>query len=99
MTRDEKSLLLFLETQAVDYAGKVASEHMNAADFVTARAWNAAGFLQFGRIPAGGLGDDRTYWVILSDAAWEEAAKERRERAGRICAVQTYAEAKEGKDG
>jgi hypothetical protein len=51
MSRAERSLLLYLETCAVDKGGIVAACHMNAEDFATARAWHKTGFLRFSRIP------------------------------------------------
>jgi hypothetical protein len=86
---DERSLLLFFESCAVDRAGRVGSLHMNAEDFAIAERWHAAGFVEFGRLtsrhirpPSGGRAA-LTHWCHLSDAAWAEAAAERRARAGR----------------
>lgn len=36
-TRDEKSLLLYFETQAVDYGGTLEGVRMNADDFAIAK--------------------------------------------------------------
>ena len=36
-TNDEKSLLLYFETQAVDYGGLIESARMNDADFAKAK--------------------------------------------------------------
>jgi hypothetical protein len=51
MTSDERSLLLFFETQAVDNGGKVNDiRHMNKEDLEIAEEWNKEGFVKFGRI-------------------------------------------------
>jgi hypothetical protein len=87
MTKEEKSLLLFLETQAVDYWGKVDIRHMNEDDMNIAERWNKEGFIKFGRIcfkdrkPAGGR--NSTHWVILSEKAMNAAHDERKARAVR----------------
>lgn len=40
LTKQELSLLLFLETRAVDYGGRVDTRHMNMDDMTTAnRMW------------------------------------------------------------
>ena len=88
MSKDEKSLLLFLETRAVDHAGMVNLQHMNVEDCALAKAWDEAGFIEFKRIPFKCLKQHKrsgsTSWVILSDAAWDLVAKLRRERADRL---------------
>jgi hypothetical protein len=90
MTRDEKSLLLFLETRAVDHSGRVDTVYMNADDLVIAKRWNEEQFIDFGRYFASDITAGRTYrssnYVRLSGAAWQTVAKLRRERAERtIC--------------
>ena len=90
MTRDERSLLLYLETCAVDRSGRVDGRHMNAEDFEIARRWNETGFLFFRRrraklsigaasVNAAAL----THVVKLGDTAWAEVSRLRRERAER----------------
>ena len=87
MTKEEKSLLLFLETQAVDYWGKVDIRHMNEDDMNIAERWNKEGFIKFGRIcykdikPAGIRVS--THWVNLSEKAMNAAHDERKARAVR----------------
>lgn len=78
LTRDEKSLILFLETQAVDYCGIVRTIHMNQPDLKIAEKWNDEGFIVFHRRPWHEIESDpeylqkfqRTHYVILSDEAW-----------------------------
>lgn len=81
MTKDERSLLVFLETQAVDHGGKVFSASMNADDIAITKSWIESGFIQFGRIKANVITHSRFHWVILSDEAWRKAGELRKERA------------------
>jgi len=84
MTKNEKSLLLFLETQAVDHGGALDGRHMNADDFAIAVRWRDEGFLRrFERIPAALLGayHPRTHIVVLSPEAFVLAHSERLARA------------------
>lgn len=86
MTRDERSQLLYLETRAVDYGGKVATEKMNGDDFKITDRWRKKGFIRFERLLAkhvGRVGGRCTHCVVLTDEAWECAALERRRRADR----------------
>ena len=89
-TNTEKSLLLYFETQAVDYGGKLESVRMNADDFAIAKRWNEAGFVQFGRIAfhdiKNNAGVARDHWCVLSDEAWKLAHAERRARCERVMA-------------
>jgi hypothetical protein len=84
MSRDERSLLLFLETCAVDNGGKVDTRHMNSEDLELAKTWGEEGFIEFGRIKMHDIKYNKTHWVILSDDAWELTHKERRNRCKRI---------------
>lgn len=78
MSKDERSLLVFLETELVNHGGKVDARHMNADDMAIARQWCSEGFIKFGRIKLHGITDNRTHWVEFSDEAWELAHAERR---------------------
>lgn len=90
MTKDERSLLLFLETRATDHGGKVATVHMNKEDFEIAERWTAKGFVEFRRIPFHDINNKVprpkvcTYFVTLSEEAWTAAHAERRARCKRI---------------
>jgi hypothetical protein len=84
---NERSLLLFLETCAVDYGGKVKTACMNKEDMVIAEGWNKEKFISFNRIKFADIKPKRfplTYFVQLSDNAWELAHQERRARCERI---------------
>lgn len=50
MSKDERSLLLFLESCAVDYGGRVNLARMNQEEVDIAGRWNENGFVSFGRI-------------------------------------------------
>lgn len=90
MTRDERSLLLYLETRAVDYGGKVDARHMNKEDMEIARGWNKSGFLKFGRIKFHDIDKGGTHWCELSDEAWVLVAMERKRRCSRIMATLSF---------
>lgn len=84
MTRDEISLLLYLESCAVDQGGLIGAEHMNTADFKIAKQWSEDGFLNFGRVyskDAFNLG--KSHYCELTDEAHELAAQARKAKAVR----------------
>ena len=81
LTKDERSLLLFLESRATDQGGRVKTAHMNAADMTIAEGWHREGFVGFGRIASEDLSEFGTHWCSLSDEAWALAAAERKARA------------------
>jgi hypothetical protein len=87
-TNDEKSLLLYFETQSVDYGGLIESVRMNDSDFTKAKEWDTLGFVQFGRIAYTDIkiknGVARDHWCVLSDDAWLVAHAERRKRSERV---------------
>lgn len=80
---DERNLLLYLETCAVDKRGCVNSQHMNGSDIDCARNWNDTGFLRFGRLKAIECTAVRHYWVRFLDQSYAVAAVLRRMRADR----------------
>ena len=91
MTKDQISLLLYLETRAVDYGGSVDTAHMNAEDMIQAKEWADSGFIGFGRIQFTDIPKAEhsargasTYWVELSSEAWHLAHSERKARAERM---------------
>jgi hypothetical protein len=86
MNKDERSLLLFLETQAVDGCGLVGSAHMNTEDMEIAGRWADSGFIRFSRMLSEFLGTmpSKSHVVVLSGLAWECAGIERRRRAERV---------------
>ncbi len=88
MSKDERSLLLYFETAAVDYGGKLDGRRMNDIDFNNAKQWDKAGFVRFGRIYSDDIKRLSTnvfdHWVVLLDDAWTEAHRERRARNVRV---------------
>ena len=84
LSKERKSLLLYLEFRAVDHHGAVNTIHMNSADMTIANEWNEMGFVQFGRIARSGVMPvDCSHWCCLSKAAFRVAAALRMERAER----------------
>lgn len=95
MTKDERSLLLFLETCLVDNYGKVCIVKMSSEDFEIAKRWSEEGFIRFGRISFKDIKHrslDRTssYWVLFNNKAWKLAHEERRARSERMLAKIVY---------
>lgn len=90
MSRNDKSLLLYLETCAVDYGGLVEARRMNAEDLATMERWNESGFVVSGRVSSDDLrrweNHTRrpTRWCELSEQAWQAAHAERRARYRRL---------------
>lgn len=98
MSKDERSLLLFLETRAVDYGGRVNLQHMNKEDMDITEKWNKEGFLEFGRIVMRNHNSDGTNWCKLSDEAWKLAHKERKARAERMWKNKTWLSTEESRE-
>jgi hypothetical protein len=92
MTKDERSLLLYLETRAVDRGGLVQTPQMNADDFAILETWKASGFVEFGRLTRASIEKLRgsTHWVRLSEEAWKLAHEERRARCERLYTSKTW---------
>lgn len=90
MSKDEKSLLLFLETRAVDYGGRVNIQHVNKGDMEIASKWNATDFLYFGKIVIRNHNSDGTHWVHLSDEAFKIAHQLRLERVNKMYENRTW---------
>ena len=88
MNKDERSLLLYFECQAVDYGGKIDVRRMNEIDMELAKEWNSTGFVHFGRIAARDIqklpSNIFSHWCVLSEEAWIEAHRERRVRNVRV---------------
>lgn len=101
MTKDERSLLLFLETQAVDYGGLVDVRHMNEDDCNIASDWNECGFITYKRISFYSIKAvstatrKPTHYVILSEEAFRLAHEERIARVVRMFEKRTWKKAGE----
>lgn len=94
LTREELSLLLYLESRAVDNCGRVDAAHMNVPDHTIVKHWAANGFVEFGRIVSRDIairGADRsTHWVRLSKNAWVMAHAGRHAKADRAWVKRRY---------
>ena len=90
MSKNELTLLLFLETCAVDYGGRVDSRRMNQTDFDIINDWKKKDYLLFGRIRSKDITTNRSHWVELSDTAWNDAHSERKARFKRINEKRTW---------
>ena len=79
LTKNEESLLLFLEHTAVDQWGWIDNvKKLNADELIILQRWNESGFVLSRRaIKELSL----TYAVKLSDRAWEIAHLLRKEKA------------------
>ena len=86
LTKEEKSLLLYLEARSVDSRGSIHQKNLNADDFQTLHKWQEAEYVQFGRIASASqkLTEGAGYWCELSQEAWEDAHRERKARAARM---------------
>ena len=98
LTKDQRSLLLFFETCAVDYSGLIEGIRMNADDFKIAEDWNESGFIEFGRVcfeDIKKMFKKKAHWCSLSKDAWKLAHEERLARAIRIVEKRTWRKTKE----
>ncbi len=96
LTRDQKSLLLYLESRATDHAGKLKSEQLNDADRANLDAWNKTGLVKSGRIAHKDLINDGCHlWAELSDNAWWLAHSLRRAKAKRLWDSRSWSTGKE----
>ena len=87
MTSDERSLLLYFETRAVDYGGLIDTKHMNREDMEIADIWNEEGFIKSSRVKAHSI-VVFSHWCELSEEAWKIAHTERRAKYKRIISRQ-----------
>lgn len=94
----EQSVLLYLETCAVDQAGMVEAVRMNSEEFDIIDRWKQTGFVKFSRLPADyvmkqkGRRDQKTHIVALSQDAWETVQAYRRGRADRMLDTSQFKE-------
>lgn len=84
LDKDEKSLLLYLETAVTDKAGLYKPECVNSADRAKMDEWAESGFIAKGRVASAHLREGVTVWVQLSDEAMKIAHEARAERAKRM---------------
>jgi hypothetical protein len=106
LTKEEKSLVLFLETQAVDHSGLVNTSSMNGDDRTILARWIEEGFVASGRVCSESIehwglikpNEVRCLWVRLSPEAWKAAHKERIERAERLWKRREWKTTKEARE-
>lgn len=88
LSGDERSLLLYMESMAVENGGQLDSRRLNDSDRATLRRWDEEGFVSWRRIAYATLqtlhNSYVTSFVTLSDAAWTLAHAERRARCARL---------------
>jgi hypothetical protein len=80
----ERSLLLYVETCAVDNAGRMDPRKVNDDDRIVLDYWHKIGFVTHGRICADDCNPVGCVWVRLSETAWVLTHEERRARAARM---------------
>lgn len=90
MTKNQKSLLLFLETCAVDHEVRVNTMHINEEDMEQVKTWHDEGFLMFGRIKDADVNNYGAHWIEFSEEAWVQVAEFRKDRAIRALANRRY---------
>lgn len=90
MTKNELSLLLYLETCLVDKSGRVNPLKINTDDRKIMDLWKAKGFIRCGRIVYHDCNKDGSLWVAFSNDAWAAAHAERRARSDRLLAERNY---------
>lgn len=94
MTKSERSLLLYIESVSVDYAGLVHNQRINADDRIILKRWHDEGFIFFSRIQWDSIqtlhDKHNTDLVRLSETAWKLAHEERRARAIRMMSKEPY---------
>ena len=87
LTKDEDSLLQYLETCIVDQSGKIDTRKMNDVDWEIVKQWTKTGFIKVGRMPGLWILDtdypQYSHWVVLSDEALHLAHECRKARAKR----------------
>jgi len=90
LNKNERSLLLYLETCLVDGLGRVESIRMNKTDFTIIKKWKNTKFIAFGRLRFKAIerlrkyGHQYTHYVRLSEEAWALVHQLRRERSDRL---------------
>lgn len=87
ITRDQRSILMYAETCAVDHGGLLEGIRMNSDDIAALDQLEAAGIVKYGRVPGKMLGSFRvrqaTHWCDLTEAGWALAYALRRARAAK----------------
>jgi hypothetical protein len=94
MTKDERSLLLYIESVSVDNGCLIDNRKINDADRNILNKWNDEGFVFWSRITWDSLQTLTSHFtttlVRLSDDAWKLAHEERIARSVRMNAKPPY---------
>lgn len=90
LTRDEKNLLLYIETRAVDHTCKLLSPHLNDDDIKILEQWNKLGFVTYNRIAYEYVERGLSTCAILTDEAFTLAHALRVDRAKRMYKERNY---------
>ena len=85
MSKDERSLLLYIESVSVEYGGLIDSRKINVGDREILERWDQSGFISYSRLTWASIqtlhNKHCTDLVYLSEEAWRLAHEERRARA------------------
>lgn len=96
MSKEERSLLLYLETCMVDNRGRIDQKKLNNDDRHILEIWDDAGFIKFGKIHLDKYMESMgSYWIELSDKAWKLAHQERIARSKRMLEKRTWIKSEE----
>lgn len=94
MSRDERSLLLYIETCATDEAGLIDSRKVNEDDIEILKEWDETGFISYSRLTWNSIQKLSSHYhtsrVFLSEDAWKLAHEERRARNKRMSGKSPY---------
>ena len=90
LTREEQSLLLYIESCAVDCQGRLDIKKINESERQILAKWAESGLISWGRICSDDITPNGHQWVNLSDQAHVLAAKCRMERAKRNWTTRKY---------
>ena len=83
MNKEERSLLLYLESRSVDNYGKLDGQHMSQQDSKIIDNWKQKGLIKFTRIMSEEI-IGCNYYCELSDEFWKLAHRERKARSLRM---------------
>lgn len=81
LTKEEKSLLLYVEDCCVNKSGYLENEKMSGSEIKTLEKWNEDGFIYFRRLKSHEMIYKKTHVTKLSNKAWDLAYLCRRDRS------------------
>lgn len=84
LTKEEKSLILYIETRAVDHDSMIDTKQINATDEQILKKYHNEGWIKYGRVHSNhAIKTGKGMYVLLSDELFEIAAELRKQRAKR----------------